>query len=88
MRKLSRSIWSGVPWAVRPATTVQFSHDLGPPLPVSTHVFRKTRFFKLFVLLRFKGWGGLINWLMFEDMLGAFVALMFFALKGGRGVDG
>ena len=28
-----------VQWAVRPVSTMQFSHDLGPPLPVSMHVF-------------------------------------------------
>ena len=27
-----------VQWAVRAVNTMQFSHDLGPPLPVFTHV--------------------------------------------------
>ena len=53
-----------------------FLHDLGPPLPVSTHVFSEDEVLQAVRVTSLQGWGGLINWLMFEDMLGAFMALM------------
>ena len=34
-----------------------------------------------------RGWGG-FGWLMFEELLGALMALIFFVLRGWGGVDG